>query len=94
MNREALAESESVRPKFLDFKIYADAAHHAAGYGANLLPLSAQTGYTPGEWESSKIHVPHATNALPASTLDLELIATGASFPGAGASGLNAVSMI
>ena len=38
MNNEALAESESVRPKFLDFKIYADADHHALGYGQNLLP--------------------------------------------------------
>ncbi len=94
MNREALAETESVRPKFLDFKIYADAGHHAAGYGANLLPFAASGVATVGEWESSKIHVPHATNALPASTLDFELIATGASFPGAGASGLDAVSMI
>ena len=29
MNNEALAESESVRPRFLDFKIYADELHHA-----------------------------------------------------------------
>ena len=94
MNREALAESDSVRPKFLDFKIYADAAHHTAGFAANLMPTTATSVATPGEWESSKIHVPHATNALPASTLDLELIATGASFPGVGASGLDAVSMI
>ena len=40
MNNDALAESESIRPKFLDFKVYADAGHHAAGYAANLLPLS------------------------------------------------------
>ena len=67
MNREALSEAESVRPKFLDFKIYADAAHHAAGFGANLLPLagSSASTTTAGEWESSKIHVPHATNARP-----------------------------
>ena len=42
MNTEALAETESIRPKFLDFKIYADAGHHAAGYGANLLPYNAE----------------------------------------------------
>jgi len=95
MNREALAETESVRPKFLDFKVFADAAHHQAGFAQNLLPSNAGAVVaTAGEWESAKIHVPHATNALPASTLDFELIATGASFPGAGASGLDAVSMI
>ena len=40
MNDEALEESESVRPRFLDFKIYADAQHHLDGYGANLLPYA------------------------------------------------------
>jgi hypothetical protein len=95
MNREALAEVESVRPKFLDFKVYADRQHHQAGYGANLLPIDLNgVPATPGEWESSKIHVPHATNALPASTLDFEMIAVGASFQGVGASGLDSVSMI
>jgi len=95
MNREALAESESVRPRFLDFKVYADVDHHNAGFGNNLLPLAQAGVYAPGEWESSKIHVPHASNALPASTLDFELIATGPSFPGvSAATGLDAVSMI
>lgn len=95
MNREALAEAESVRPRFLDFKVYADVDHHNAGFGNNLLPLAQAGVYAPGEWESSKIHVPHATNALPASTLDFELIATGPSFPGvSAATGLDAVSMI
>ena len=89
MTREAMEET-SVRPKFMDFKIYADSEHHAAGFAANALP----TGHAPGEWESSKIHVPHATNALPASTLDFEMIAVGASFQGAGASGLDSVSLI
>ena len=41
MNKEALEESESVRPRFLDFKIYADSDHHAAGIGANLMPLTS-----------------------------------------------------
>ena len=43
MNREALEETESVRPRFLDFKIYADSDHHIAGFGANLLPNSRTT---------------------------------------------------
>ncbi len=94
MNREALAETESVRPKFLDFKIYANAAHHAAGYGANLLPSSGFGDLaTAGEWEASKIYIPDTTGTTPAN-LVYEFVATGANFPGAGASGINAVSLI
>lgn len=95
MNNEALAETESVRPRFLDFKIYADATHHAAGTGANLSPLSsvAPGTFAPGEWEPSKIVVPFGP-ALPANTTDFELIAVGPSYPGAGASGIDAVSLI
>ena len=94
MNREALAETESVRPKFLDFKIYADAGHHQAGYANNLLPIDlAGAPATPGEWISSKAVVPFGP-ASPGNTAEFEFIATGANFPGAGASGLNAVSLI
>ena len=39
MNNDALSETESVRPRFLDFKVYMDQAHHAAGSAANLLPV-------------------------------------------------------
>lgn len=92
MNNESLTETESVRPKFLDFKIYADADHHSAGFGANLLPLALGGAYVAGEWESSKIHIPDTTT--PGTVDARELIATGANFPGAGASGLNAVSLI
>ena len=60
MNAEALAETESVRPRFLDFKVYADAEHHQAGYVGNFLPISsvAPGAYLPGEWESSKASIP------------------------------------
>jgi len=92
MNREALAETESVRPKFLDFKIYADDEHHAAGFGANLLPQTFTGAATAGEWESAKIVVPTSTTT--SGTSEFEAIAVGASFPGAGASGFNAVSLI
>ena len=44
MNNEALEESESVRPRFLDFKIYADAEHHAAGFAQNMKPFATSTG--------------------------------------------------
>ena len=94
MNNEALEESESVRPRFLDFKIYADAAHHTAGFGANLLPVSLITG-TPinaGEWAPSKVHIPTSSPGYLAA--DREMIAVGASYPGNGASGYNAVSLI
>jgi hypothetical protein len=93
MNKEALEETESIRPKFLDFKIYADSAHHTAGFAANLLPLSLSGVYAPGEWEASKVVIPRtdSTTGIPSSR---ELVATGASYSGAGASGLNAVSLI
>ena len=96
MNNEALAETESVRPKFLDFKIYADSTHHGAGYALNLLPLSG-SGVVgkPGEWEPSKFvwTDPTAANAA-AGIREMEVIAVGANFPGGGASALNAVSLI
>ena len=58
MNNEAMSETESIRPKFLDFKVYADDVHHQLGYAANLLPLSAAGIAAPGEWVSSKAVVP------------------------------------
>jgi len=93
MNREALSESESVKPRFLDFKIYADQQHHALGFGANLMPISLTSGNaTPGEWESSKFQIPDTTTA--SGVQDREVVAVGANYPGAGASGLNAISLI
>ncbi len=93
MNRDALAEAESVRPKFLDFKIYADPKHHTDGYAGNLLPLGSS--YTPavaGEWIASKYVIPDTTTA--AGVNNFEVIATGTNYPGGGASGLNAISLI
>jgi hypothetical protein len=94
MNNEALAETESVRPRFLDFKIYADSTHHAAGYDANLLPVALEGAFAPGEWEPSKVYIPTALNASAAQTNDFELVAVGDSFTGAGFSGLDSVSLI
>jgi len=104
MNREALAETESVRPKFLDFKIYADADHHAAGYAANLLPLSAATLAssvqiaTAGEWVASKASIPLVSPAgafQPGETVEREFIAVGPSYPGVSAvTGFDALSLI
>ena len=94
MNNEALAETESIRPKFLDFKIYADEKHHADGFAANLLPLGATlTAATPGEWVASKVIVPNTAGAVGAVN-NFEIKAVGASYGAAGASGLSAVSAI
>jgi len=93
MTERALEDTESVRPRFEDFKIYADAIHHNAGFGNNLLPIdSAGTAAGAGEWESSKISVPNT--ASPGTANEYELLAVGANYPGAGASGNNAVSLI
>lgn len=93
MNKMALEETPSVRPKFLDFKIYMDETHHAAGFAANLLPVDFQSNIAAaGEWESSKLRIPDSTIA--GNTREREMLAVGASYPGNGASGLNAVSLI
>jgi hypothetical protein len=93
MNNEAMEETESIRPRFLDFKIYADSIHHADGFSGNLLPISSVGAFLAGEWEPSKVIIPRtdSTTGVPAPR---ELIAVGASYPGAGFSGLNAVSLI
>ena len=97
MNDEALAESESVKPRFLDFKIYANSDHHAAGFGANLLPISfVGSGAVAGQWESSKFVIPRGTDggAAHGDTVNREIIAVGPNYPGAGASTFDAVSLI
>jgi len=98
MNREALAETESVRPKFLDFKIYADASHHTAGFGGNLLPYAASGVANPGEWSASKASIPLVSPAgafQPGETVEREFIAVGPSYPGvSAATGFDALSLI
>ncbi len=96
MNDEALEEAESVKPKFLDFKVFMDSEHAAAGVAANLLPrLSAGVNYTPGTWDMSEIIIPNiASSAVPGAVSENEIIWTGANYPGNGASGKNSVSLI
>jgi hypothetical protein len=93
MNNQALAETESIRPKFLDFKIYADDVHHQSGFANNLLPVSLSGVATPGEWIASKFVVPNTAGAV-AAVNNFEVVATGQNYGPAGASGLNAVSLI
>ena len=93
MNDETLLENESVRPRFMDFKIYADADHHQKGFGANLLPTTATSTAIPGEWIASQVHIPGGPPGYNAN--DREFIATGPSYPGiSAATGFDAVSLI
>ena len=97
MNKEALAETESIRPRFLDFKVFAGSDHHLSGAANNLLPVAFGAGgigntAKRGEWNYSKIVTPNTV--LPGTSIEFEVLATGPSFPGLGASGVNAVSMI
>ncbi len=98
LNNESLQEAESVKAKFTDFKIFMDETHHNSGVGLNYLPISGGTaGFTPevataGEWEYSKQVIPKTDGTDGVN--NFEIIATGASYPGGGASGLNAVSLV
>ncbi len=102
MNNEALSESESVKSKFTDFKVFMDSGHHSVGSAANLLPLGEVPidpldltigSFTTGDWDMSVYAVQDTTSAT-GGTDEREIIWTGANYPGAGASGLNAVSLI
>jgi hypothetical protein len=95
MNNEALDETESVRPRFLDFKVYADSDHHQLGFGLNLMPLAFGGSIaTPGEWSPSKVYIPTGTDGTQGQSNERELVAVGANYPAVGASGFSAVSLV
>jgi hypothetical protein len=80
MNNEALSESQSIKPKFYDFKVFADTIHQQAGVGDNLLPQNlgaagVNTAAT-GEWAMSKISIPDSDPA-DGTVAEFEIIATG-----------------
>lgn len=93
------AGSQSIKGKFLDFKIFMDNQHHNAGVGANLLPGTDSinwvgTGsalYQSGQWQMSDITIPQQGLG---TSVDFELIAVGQNNPGVGASGKDAKSLI
>lgn len=92
MNDSALEDSESVKGRFLDFKIYADRAHHTSGFGGNLLPRDGDGNeYDTGSWIPSEARVP---GAAAGTTNAREFIGVGANYPGPGGSGLDAVSLV
>ena len=88
--RDALEDGsqESVRAKFNDFKIFADADHLSSGVVNNLMPVSFGGTFTPGEWDSSQIVIPNY--GAPGVNYEPYLIGVGADVPGIG----GAVSLI
>jgi hypothetical protein len=102
MTDDALEENESARPRFMDFKVYMDETHHAAGSSANLKPFNVnpdgtQNTAVEGDWDYSTIHVPDTGNfaGLTRVVNEFDLIATGDSYPGVSPATTNdAVSLI
>jgi len=91
MNKRATDDGQvDVSGRFLDFKIYADSTHHSDGFGANLLPNDGLNLATAGSWIPSEIVVPDST--FP--SVGYEILGVGNNYPGAGASGKNAVSLV
>ncbi len=84
--------SESIKGKFLDFKIYADATHHQAGFDGNLLPRDRNgLVYGVGQWQPSELQIPLGVG----TTSTRELIGVGPNLPGVSpVSGYDAVSVI
>ena len=65
------AGAESAVARFRDFKIFADVAHVAAGYGSNLLPIDlAGAPYATGEWEPSQVVIPNIIPDASGTTID------------------------
>ncbi len=98
LNDEALDQAESVKAKFTDYKVFMDSEHHALGSASNLDAYSGLGSgigsqlFNAGEWEYSKQVVPRTDGTDGVN--NFEIIWTGANYPGGGASGLNAVSLI
>lgn len=90
------AGSESIKGRFLDFKIFADAKHHSNGVVANLLPRTFDDALTtvpanPGQWQMSDITIPTTGTG---AAVDFELLGVGENLPGPGASTKDAYSLI
>lgn len=93
MIRQARSESQSIDPKFLDFKVYMDSVHHADGSDLNQTPVAYNAElYRRGQWDYSSYIFPDTSD--PGNSDEVDIICIGANFPGAGASGNNAVSLI
>ena len=107
MINESIDESDSVKPRFMDFKVYMDSFHHGSGTDSagnpipapNILPISidanAVGGFAdavPGEWEYSSLHIPD--DSSPGNSRERDMIVVGKSYGATGTSGNYAVSLI
>ncbi len=91
---EATDESPELKGRFLDFKVYADAIHHQAGFAGNVVPVDAAGNVANlGEWVASEVRIPNT--ALPANSSAFEVVAVGDNYPGASpVTGFDAVSLV
>jgi len=72
------SQSNSIKGKFLDFKVHADQKHVQDGFGNNLLPIDAEANtYISGQWQPSTIEIPLTTSS-PGSSTDFLLHVVGA----------------
>ncbi len=97
MQDKALEDTESVKPKFNDFKVFMDSTHHSDGGAANLIPQDALGNqFTLGTWDYSKAIIPITEpDAGAGTTAERDFIWVGPSYPGtSAATGNNAVSLI
>jgi len=98
MIKDSTSESPSLKPKFLDFKVFADYKHHNLGVDENMLPASKNsfnnwTLANRGTWDMSSIHVPDS--GVPGTTKERDLMFVGPNqYSATGASGNYAVSLI
>ena len=90
-------DQQSVKGKFLDFKIHADKYHKELGFDKNLLPVTYDifggnnpvttvTEVKPGEWIPATLEVPvtREITQLPqimGETAEYEIMAVGANYP-------------
>lgn len=83
-----------VRPKYEDYKIFADRDHHLAGVIGNLEVIDSNgVAYAKGKWNTSRYHIPNNINS--GTTADVDILGVGGSWPGPSpVTGRNAVSLI
>ncbi len=98
MIKDSTSESPSLKPKFMDFKVYADYLHQDLGVDKNLLPASKNafnnwTLANRGDWDMSTILVPDS--GVPGTSKERDMMFVGPNnYASTGASGNYAVSLI
>jgi len=84
---------KSVKGKFLDFKVFMDDTHHTFGFSSNLLPEDHLGNVaSAGQWQPAEFEIPDIGGSTTVTSYDI--VAVGPNYPGPGASGKDAVSMV